>query len=959
MWVADSDDGKVYAYKMSDKSRDSGKDFDLHSENTASYGIWSDYGTLWVVDNDDKKLYAYYVSDLTVNTALSGIEVNGTRIPGFVQGDTEPQYGVASTVRDAAIVATAQAASATVSYSGTDADSNTTAHDTSLSDGANTVTITVTDKGESEDYTLSVNRAVTDRYGWKADSDFDTLKLNDIRTPRGIWSDGTDVWVADTDDRKVYAYNTDGTRDSSEDFSIGRFSNGIWGDGTTLWAASSGSDKLFAYRLATGSSDSGKDFDTLDAAGNDDPRGIWSDETTMWVSDNNDKKIYAYKMSDMSRDSGKDFDTLDAAGNDDPRGIWSDETTMWVADGDDGKVYAYKMSDKSRDSGKDFDTLDDAGNDDPKGMWSDGTTMWVTDDDDDKVYAYNLQEVGPVPAAPGKPTNLMADAHGGTRINLSWDAPADDGGSAITGYRIEVSDDGSTGWSDLVADTGNDATSYTHQRLSSGDTRHYRVSAINQAGTSEASDVAHATTATPPTCTRNPGDIWCGVLTVGAISAVQDGFFDPIGGLSDTTFSVGGSNYTIHQVSVANSNATNPGTLHFSLNSRLTAADRARLVLHIDGSSDTFAFSAAMEASVVNLWSGTSLDWSSETFVTLRLRLAPAAPTKPRNLMAEADGGTRIDLSWDEPTDDGGSTITGYRIEVSPDGSTGWSNLVADTGNDATSYTHEGLSPGETRHYRVSAINAEGTSVASDSDSATTAAAGTCMLNPGDLWCGVVTVGSGSDYFGYDFQPTPVVGGLSDDDFEVGTNLYTIWAIFVGAGTWLNPGSLNFTFASNTRPSAADRDNLVLHVGSAAYRFSDVTPVAGRVFDWTDAGLDWSSETSVTLRLRERENPATDASLRALTVTHSGRDRGAEPGVCAGDRGVHGLGGERGGRGDGGGGGERRRGDARVSRRGRRGDRRRGHRHAGPRGGPGGRRRNPRAGEGDGHRRRRDADLPG
>ena len=872
MWVADSDDGKVYAYKMSDKSRDSGKDFDLHSENTASYGIWSDYGTLWVVDNDDKKLYAYYVSDLTVNTALSGIEVNGTRIPGFVQGDTEPQYGVASTVSDAAIVATAQAASAIVSYSGTDADSNTTAHDTSLSDGANTVTITVTDKGESEDYTLSVNRAVTDRYGWKADSDFDTLKLNDIRTPRGIWSDGTDVWVADTDDRKVYAYNTDGTRDSSEDFSIGRFSNGIWGDGTTLWAASSGSDKLFAYSLASGTSDSGKDFDTLDAAGNDDPRGIWSDETTMWVSDKNDKKIYAYKMSDMSRDSGKDFDTLDAAGNDDPRGIWSDETTMWVADGDDGKVYAYKMSDKSRDSGKDFDTLDDAGNDDPKGMWSDGTTMWVTDDDDDKVYAYNLQEVGPVPAAPGKPTNLMADAHGGTRINLSWDAPADDGGSAITGYRIEVSDDGSTGWSDLVADTGNDATSYTHQRLSSGDTRHYRVSAINQAGTSEASDVAHATTATPPTCTLNTGDIWCGVLTVAALGE-SEGFAVRTGDLSDKTFSVGGRNYTIDQVSVTNSTAPNPGTLHFNLglNTNLTAADRTRLELHVDGNSDTFAFSAATAAAHVNEWTGTSLDWSSATFVTLRLRLAPEAPGKPTNLMAEADGGTRIDLSWDAPADDGGSAITGYRIEVSDDGSSGsWSDLVADTGNDGTSYTHTGLSEGDTRHYRVSAINGEGTSVASDVADATTAAAGTCMLNPGDLWCGVVTVGSRSDYFGYDFQPTPVVGGLSDDDFEVGTNSYTIWAIFVGAGTWLNPGSLNFTFASNTRPSAADRDNLVLHVGSAAYRFSDVTPVAGRAFEWTDAGLDWSSETSVTLRLREREDPAADASLSALTVTHSG-----------------------------------------------------------------------------------------
>ena len=89
-----------------------------------------------------------------------------------------------------------------------------------------------------------------------------------------------------------------------------------------------------------------------------------------------------------------------------------------------------------------------------------------------------------------------------------------------------------------------------------------------------------------------------------------------------------------------------------------------------------------------------------------------------------------------------------------------------------------------------------------------------------------------------------------------------------------------------------------------------------------------------------------------------GRERRAEPDLRLGRDRLHGLGGERGGGGDGGGGGERRRGDARVSRRGRRGDRQRGHRHAGPRGGAGGR-RNPRAGEGDGGERRRDADLPG
>ena len=196
--------------------------------------------------------------------------------------------------------------------------------------------------------------------------------------------------------------------------------------------------------------------------------------------------------------------------------------------------------------------------------------------------------------APGPPTGLTATADGQTQIDLSWSAPSDDGGEAITGYRIEVSTDGSS-WSDLVADTGSTTTSYSHTDLTAGATRHYRVSAINSAGTGPAS------------------------------------------------------------------------------------------------SSD----SATTEASPVT---------------------KPGAPT---GLTATANGQTQIDLSWTAPSDDGGAAITGYRIEVSTDGSS-WTNLVADTGSTTTSYSHTGLTAGTTRHYRVSAINSAGTGPASNTDSATT-----------------------------------------------------------------------------------------------------------------------------------------------------------------------------------------------------------------------------------------------
>ena len=96
---------------------------------------------------------------------------------------------------------------------------------------------------------------------------------------------------------------------------------------------------------------------------------------------------------------------------------------------------------------------------------------------------------------PGAPEGLTAAGNGQTRIDLSWSAPPSDGGAAITGYRIEVSEDRSI-WTDLVANTGNASTSYSHTGLTAETTRHYQVSAINSAGTGPASDIATGITDT-------------------------------------------------------------------------------------------------------------------------------------------------------------------------------------------------------------------------------------------------------------------------------------------------------------------------------------------------------------------------------------------------------------------------------------------------------------------------------
>ena len=58
----------------------------------------------------------------------------------------------------------------------------------------------------------------------------------------------------------------------------------------------------------------------------------------MWVAGYQDDKLYGYNMRTKERDASTDFNTLSAAGNNEPRGIRSDGTTMWVADWSDGQA---------------------------------------------------------------------------------------------------------------------------------------------------------------------------------------------------------------------------------------------------------------------------------------------------------------------------------------------------------------------------------------------------------------------------------------------------------------------------------------------------------------------------------------------------------------------------------------------------------------------------------------------
>ena len=93
-------------------------------------------------------------------------------------------------------------------------------------------------------------------------------------------------------------------------------------------------------------------------------------------------------------------------------------------------------------------------------------------------------------SAPDKPTGLSATASH-DQVVLTWDDPQDD---SITGYvvlrRVRENDQGGK-FSELVADTGTAATTYTDDTVAASTTYTYRIKAINGAGTSERSRWFH------------------------------------------------------------------------------------------------------------------------------------------------------------------------------------------------------------------------------------------------------------------------------------------------------------------------------------------------------------------------------------------------------------------------------------------------------------------------------------
>ena len=227
--------------------------------------------------------------------------------------------------------------------------------------------------------------------------------------------------------------------------------------------------------------------------------------------------------------------------------------------------------------------------------------------------------------APGAPTGLTATANGQTQIDLSWRAPSQTGGSAITGYLIEVSEDNSS-WRNLESDADPASTSYSHTGLSAGTTRYYRVSANNSTGTGTASNTATGVTAPAGT----PGAPAIRSVTAGAGSLTV---------VWSAPSQTGGSAITAYDLRHIRSDATNKGDANWTVvqDGWTGSGARSYELGDLDGGTQYDVQVRAIDAAGDGAWSATARGTTTAE---------QSAPGSPINAQYRREGSTTV-VSWD------------------------------------------------------------------------------------------------------------------------------------------------------------------------------------------------------------------------------------------------------------------------------------------------------------------------
>ncbi len=211
LWVADNSTGPgdaVYAYDLAGGARAEDREFKLDQTNRAPRGLWSDGEVIWVSDSGQDRLFAH---DLIAGARLPDRDLELTARNGQARGiwSDGATMWVLDGQRDALFAYNLETGELLGEYDLDDANSDS--HGI-WSDGV-TAWVSNHDPKRLFAYRLPtplaaiVDGPAAAAMDLASGEEFTTLSRASNNSPRGIWSDGDVMYVADENDGKVYTYN--------------------------------------------------------------------------------------------------------------------------------------------------------------------------------------------------------------------------------------------------------------------------------------------------------------------------------------------------------------------------------------------------------------------------------------------------------------------------------------------------------------------------------------------------------------------------------------------------------------------------------------------------------------------------------------------------------------------------------------------------------------------------------
>jgi hypothetical protein len=279
--------------------------------------------------------------------------------------------------------------------------------------------------------------------------------------------------------------------------------------------------------------------------------------------------------------------------------------------------------------------------------------------------------------SPNAPTGLTGTPGSG-QVTLSWVAPTNTGGSAITDYVIQYRS-GST-WNPLNWNTFNHevspGTRVVVTGLTGGTEYYFRVAAVNVVGTGGYSSLSG------------------GITTLATVPGAPNGVTGPSGNgpltVSWSAPNSGGSPITDYVVQYSSDSGTSWNTFNDGVSPSIGTTVTGLAV----GTAYIFRL-AAVNSLGTGAYSSPS---SAYRFHTL--------PSEPMRLLAVA-GDKQVTLTWDAPLTDGGSPVSDYYIEYQKDLSSSWIPISSNQGNQTTTVISK-LSNQSRYLFRIAAINSDG-----------------------------------------------------------------------------------------------------------------------------------------------------------------------------------------------------------------------------------------------------------